>query len=118
MTSLPCRRIGFTAAVFLLTLDMAGTPGRAADVANGRKIASAKCSMCHGVDGKATLPEAPNLAGQVEPYLLEQMKAFRDGKRKNDVMSLVVPTLSENDVADVVAYYATIEIKIEKVPGQ
>jgi len=46
------------------------------------------------------------------------MKAFRKGTRKSDVMALVVPTLSESDVADVVAFYATIEITIGKVPGQ
>jgi len=69
MTLLAYGRKGSASAVVLLTLGLAGTPGRAADLDKGRKIASAKCSMCHGADGKSTLPEAPNLAGQVEPYL-------------------------------------------------
>jgi len=93
-------------------------PSRAADITNGRKIAAMKCAMCHGLDGQAKLPEAPNLSGQVEPYLVAQMKAFRAGTRKNEMMSLVVPTLSENDVADLSAYYSAIEVKIGKVPGE
>ena len=93
-------------------------PAHAGDVAKGRKIAAVKCQMCHGLDGQAKLPEAPNLAGQTEQYILAQMKAFRDKTRKNDMMSLVVPTLSEDDVADIAAYYAAIEVKIVKVPGE
>lgn len=92
--------------------------GRAADIANGRKIAAAKCQMCHGMDGQGKVPAAPHLSGQVEPYLVTQMKAFHDGVRKNEMMSLVVPTLSESDVADVAAYYAAIEVTIGKVPGE
>ena len=77
-----------------------------------------KCQMCHGLDGLAKLPQAPNLAGQVQQYLLEQMQAFRSGARKNDMMSLVAPNLSDSDMADLAAYYAAIEVKIGKVPGQ
>jgi cytochrome c553 len=47
-----------------------------------------------------------------------QMQAFYSGARKNDMMSLVVPKLSESEMADVSAYYAAIEVKIGKVPGQ
>lgn len=94
------------------------TPALAGDVGKGRQIAAVKCQMCHGLDGLAKLPEAPNLAGQTEQYILMQMAAFRDKTRRNDMMSLVVPTLSENDVADLAAYYAAIEVKIIKVPGE
>jgi cytochrome c553 len=104
-------------AAFLLAI-AAAAPAKAGDVANGRKIALVKCQMCHGIDGEAKLPEAPNLAGQVELYLVKELEAFRSGERKNEMMSLVVPTLSENDVADIAAYYAAIEVKIGKVPGQ
>jgi cytochrome c553 len=74
--------------------------------------------MCHGLDGQSKLPVAPNLSGQVEQYIAAQLKAFHDGVRKNEMMSLVAPTLSEQDVADLAAYYAAIEVKIEKVPGE
>jgi len=112
-------RIGLeVGAVVLFAMAAASAPSRAADLTNGRKIAAVKCQMCHGLDGQAKLPEAPNLSGQVELYLTEQMKAFHDGVRKNDMMSLVAKTLSDNEIADLAAYYAAIEVKIGKLPGE
>lgn len=106
------------AAIAALVAIALAAPARAGDVGKGRQVAAAKCQMCHGLDGVAKLPDAANLAGQTEQYILTQMAAFRDKTRRNDMMSLVVPTLSENDVADVAAYYAAIEVKIVKVPGE
>lgn len=111
-------RAGATGAVTTVTIAALLAPAMAGDLAKGRKIAAVKCQMCHGLDGQAKLPEAPNISGQTEQYILTQMKAFRDKTRKNDMMSLVVPTLSGDDVADVAAYYAAIEVKIVKVPGE
>ena len=105
-------------ALVLWAIALGSTPSAAADVMNGRKLAAAKCQLCHGLDGQAKLPAAPNLAGQVEGYLLAQLQAFRSGARKNDMMSLVVPKLSDGDIADLAAYYAAIEVRITKVPGQ
>jgi cytochrome c553 len=118
MTFRPPLRAGFTiGAIVLWAVALGSTPSPAGDIANGRKIAAAKCQMCHGLDGQAKLPAAPNLSGQVEQYLVAQLKAFRSGARKNDMMSLVVPTLSESDMADLAAYYAAIEVKIGKIPA-
>jgi cytochrome c553 len=111
-------RAGCAGAVILLALAAGTGPSRAADPAKGRKIAAVKCAMCHGLDGQAKLPAAPNLSGQVEQYLAVQLKAFHDGVRKNEMMSLVAPTLSEEDIADLAAYYAAIEVTIGKVPGE
>jgi cytochrome c553 len=106
-------------AVIALAAAACGTAAaRAADLGHGRKIAQTKCQMCHGLDGQAKLPEAPNLSGQTEIYIVKQLNAFRSGERKNETMSLVAPTLSDDDVADVAAYYAAIEITIGKVPGE
>ena len=118
MAVLSRARIALEFGAVVLFAIAAGAPSHAADVANGRKIAAVKCQMCHGLDGLAKLPEAPNLAGQTKLYLAEQMKAFHDGVRKNDMMSLVAPTLSETEIADLAAYYAAIEVKIGKVPGE
>ena len=46
------------------------------------------------------------------------MKAFHDGVRKNEMMSQIAPSLSEADEADLAAYYAAIEVKIGKIPGE
>ena len=77
-----------------------------------------KCEPCHGLDGISKLPEAPNIAGQSEQYLINELKDFKSGERKNDMMSLVVPALSETDIEDLAAYYAAIEIKVVKLPVQ
>jgi cytochrome c553 len=119
MSFQPPLRAGFTiGGIVLWTIVLGSTPSLTADIAKGSKIAAAKCQMCHGLDGQAKLPAAPNLAGQTEGYLVAQMQAFHSGARKNDMMSLVVPKLSESEMADVSAYYAAIEVKIGKVPGQ
>jgi cytochrome c553 len=81
----------------------------AGDAAAGRRKAL-QCQTCHGLDGLSKLPEAPNLAGQPEPYLVKSLNDFRQGVRKNEMMSLVSQALSDADVADLAAYYAAIEI--------
>lgn len=97
---------------------LAAPPSQAADISKGRHLAAAKCQMCHGLDGLSKLPQAPNLAGQVEPYLIGQMKAFHDGIRKNEMMSQIAPSLSDSEILDLAAYYAAIEVTIAKIPGE
>ena len=76
------------------------------------------CQACHGLDGLAKTPDAPNIAGQTEPYLVTQLQAYKSGQRKNDAMSVVAPSLSDQDIEDLAAYYSAIEISIGKLPGQ
>ena len=83
-------------------------PAQAAgDAAAGRNKAK-QCQTCHGLDGKATIPEAPNLAAQSEIYLLKALKDYQSGARKNDMMSVIAPNLSDADVADLAAYYSSL----------
>jgi cytochrome c553 len=84
----------------------------AADAAAGRRKA-VQCQACHGLDGLSKLPEAPNLAGQPELYLVKSLDAYRTGERKNEMMSIVAPALSDADVADLAAYYASIRISVQ-----
>ena len=93
---------------------LAGTV-QAASVANGHERAR-MCQTCHGIDGVSKVPEAPNLAGQVEGYLVEQLRAFKAGTRRNEQMSVIAQTLSAQDIQDLAAYYSAIEIKLVKVP--
>lgn len=79
--------------------------------AAGRQKATS-CQGCHGLDGKSQVPEAPNLAGQVENYLVKALSEFRNGTRQNEAMSIVAPSLSDKDIADLAAYYSSIEIDI------
>jgi cytochrome c553 len=89
----------------------------AGDAKAGRAKAD-KCAVCHGLDGLAKIAEAPNLAGQNERYLIEQLSNFQAGVRQNEMMSIVVKDLSPADIEDLAAYYAAIEIIVGKIPGE
>jgi cytochrome c553 len=60
--------------------------------------------------------EAPSLAGQSAVYLTKALNDYRSGARKNDMMSLVAPTLKEQDVEDLAAYYSAIEVTVTPPP--
>jgi cytochrome c553 len=88
----------------------------AGDVKAGRAKADV-CAVCHGLDGLSKIAEAPNIAGQNEHYLIEQLGAFQSGARSNDMMSVVVKDLSEDDIENLAAYYSAIPITVGKPPG-
>jgi len=94
-----------------------GHPGHAGDVKAGGAKAM-MCQACHGLDGLSKVPDAPNIAGQIEPYLVMQLQAYKSGTRKNDAMSVVAPSLSDKDIEDLAAYFSAIEISIGRLPGQ
>jgi cytochrome c553 len=77
-----------------------------ADGEGGRKKAEA-CGACHGVDGNATLPVVPSLAGQPPFYTHWQLALFRDGRRKDPQMSPLAANLTDADMADLAAYYSS-----------
>lgn len=77
----------------------------AGDATKGKSL-STTCVACHGSNGISMIPMYPNLAGQKEQYLVLQMKAFRDGDRKNMVMSPMAANLSDDDINHLAAYYA------------
>lgn len=82
----------------------------AGDAAAG-KSKSAACAACHGPDGNSTNPVWPNLAGQHEAYLVKQLKAFKSGERKDPLMSPMAAALSEQDMENLAAYYASQKAK-------
>lgn len=73
------------------------------------------CQTCHGLDGLSRLPDAPNIAGHPVPYLERTLRAFRSGERRNEMMSVVTKTLSDEDIRDLAAYYGAIKVDV-KVP--
>ena len=80
---------------------------QAAGTATAGKARAVLCAACHGLDGRSQMPEAPNLAGQVEGYLAAQLHAFKSGERHNEQMSVIVKALSPQDIDDLAAYYAS-----------
>ena len=85
----------------------------AADVVGDAKAAKNKVSMCigcHGIPGyKATFPEVfqvPMIGGQSAKYIEAALKEYKDGMRKNPTMRGIATSMSEQDMADVAAYYS------------
>lgn len=70
---------------------------------------SVVCAACHGPDGNSFNPEWPTLAGQHASYTAEQLEAFKDGRRQNDLMTPMALGLSEQDMRDLAAFYAAQE---------
>ena len=92
--------------IILVVLLLAMTSINGADATAG-KNKSGVCGACHGADGNSSNPEWPSLAGQNAAYLSKQMSDFRDGKRKNVQMSPMAAALTDQDIADLAAYYSS-----------
>ncbi len=89
------------------------TAAAAGDVAAGEKK-SQPCQACHGKDGNATIdPQYPRLAGQFADYLAKSLRDYKSGARKNAVMLGFATTLSEQDIEDLSAYYASLPGDLE-----
>lgn len=93
----------------LLAMALAATSAQAADPAAGKAKYQATCAACHGANGISIAPIYPNLAGQKEPYLVAQLKAFRDGQRQNPIMQPMAKGLSDTDIANIAAYVSTLK---------
>jgi cytochrome c553 len=95
----------------LAWLLLAATPALAADAAVGRQKAIA-CAVCHGPLGLANAPDTPSLAGQPATYLAAQLRAFRSGERRHEVMVVIAKPLSDADIADLSAWFAAVQVEV------
>ena len=84
-------------------------PAWAEDAGAGRTKARAACQTCHGEDGRATIAGTPNLGGQQKEYLVEQLRAYRSGSRRNEQMRITAKPLTDADIDDVAQWYANIK---------
>jgi len=85
-----------------------GANVHAADAAAG-KTKAAGCTSCHGLNGVSGNAMYPNVAGQKDAYLVKSIKDYRDGKRKDPMMEGMVKGMSDADVADIAAYFASLK---------
>ena len=72
---------------------------------------SATCMACHGMDGNSLSPEWPNLASQHPAYIERQIKAFKSGERQNDLMSPMAMIVTDEDAADLAAYFSSQKVR-------
>ncbi|MDD2800815.1 MAG: c-type cytochrome [Methylobacter sp.] len=85
------------------------------NLAAGKQKAAA-CGACHGEDGNSLISTFPKLAQQHGSYLIQQLRAFKDGVRKNAVMSPLATSLSDEDMADIAEYYAAQKVSANAEP--
>ncbi len=78
----------------------------AGDPSRGQELSGA-CAACHGADGNSVNPEWPKLAGQGEAYLYKQLSDYKEGRREDPLMAGQVANLSEQDMRDLAAYFAS-----------
>ena len=99
------------AAPAALVLGMLAWPVLAGDPEAGEALAES-CAACHGADGNSNNPEWPKIAGQNERYLRDSLKAYRDGQRQDPLMMGEAANLSDEDIANLAAYYAAQDVQI------
>lgn len=93
--------------VFMASLLLSGTAMALEGNASAGKSKSAPCAACHGKDGNSPAPSFPKLAGQGERYLIKQIKDIKSGARPVPMMAGQTDNLSDQDIADIAAYYAS-----------
>jgi len=92
----------------LSLVGLASSALAAGDVGAGKAKAEAVCSACHGLNGVSVTDVIPNLAGQKAGYIEAQLKALKDGTRKNQIMGPMAAQLSIDDIANVAAYFSSL----------
>lgn len=88
----------------------------AGDAAAGKEK-SVTCQSCHGATGNETLNATyPRLAGQYENYLEQALKSYRSGERKNPIMAGFAAALSDQDIADLAAFFSAQKSPLQIIP--
>lgn len=104
---------------FLVALAFASAPALASGDAAAGKQKSATCAACHGADGNATADgQYPRLAGQYVDYIAQALHEYKDGERKNAIMVGMAAPLSDDDIANLAAYYASLPGKLSDLHGK
>ena len=105
-----------TALVLTLAFAVSASASPTGNAAAGKKKAGT-CAACHG-DGNKTLNDTyPKLAGQYPEYLSKAMHEYKSGKRKNAIMGAQAQALSEQDIADLAAYFGAQQAQIHDLSG-
>lgn len=105
------RRLPLVLAVLLSGSAAGAWAQGASPAAQAGRAKAQMCATCHGPLGLASAPDAPNLAGQSEIYLAAQLRAYRSGARRHEVMAVMAKALSDEDIANLAAWYASIKVE-------
>ncbi len=112
-------KLAFATAGFLLIATQVQAESLVDGSAEAGKAKSLTCTACHGPEGNSSTAMWPNIAGQNAPYLRTQLKAFKDGSRKDPLMTAQAMMLSEQDMADLAVYFESLPAAAQAVgnPG-
>lgn len=105
-----------TASLTLAAGLLIAGPGAASGDAEAGREKSATCAACHGVDGNSQIDTNPILAGQYSSYLEHALKSYRDGSRQNAIMAGFAAQLTDQDIADLAAWFASQEGPLQTAP--
>jgi cytochrome c553 len=89
--------------------DLRAAYATSADVAEGKRVADASCSACHGANGISSIKDVPHLAGQRPGYLYIELRAYQSGARGDSTMGAVVKSLNDSALVKAAAYYASLD---------
>lgn len=109
-----------TILVSLLAVALAlgfGTASAKGNAAAGKTKAAA-CEACHGTDGNGIAPNYPALAGQYQDYLAQVLHEYKNGQRTNAIMNGMAAPLSDEDIQDLAAYFASMPSKLSDLNGK
>ena len=108
-------RVVALAVTLAVTLAAGGVAAQGDDIAAGRAKARA-CAVCHGQLGVSVTPDTPNLAGQPASYLVQQLRAYRSGARKHEVMAVMAKPLLDVDIDQLASWFAAIRVEASAPP--
>nr|WP_088922152.1 cytochrome c [Granulosicoccus antarcticus] len=101
------KSLRIAAATLLIAGVFAGAAQAAGDAAAGAEKATT-CAACHGANGISEIVTYPILAGQYSSYLVHALQSYRDGTRENAIMAGFAGALSDQDIADLAAYFSSL----------
>lgn len=88
-------------------------PAAQAQDAQAGRVKAQACAVCHGPLGLSSAPDAPNLAAQPALYVAAQLRAYRSGARKHEVMAVMAKPLTDEDIANLAAWFASIRVEAQ-----
>jgi len=110
-------KASYLGAIVLVLSGLSSFAAPAADIEAG-KAKSTVCAACHGADGNSSSPTWPSLAGQHASYIYKQLMDFKAGRRNNPTMTGMVAALSDEDMKNLAAYYASQQPKGAAFDGE
>lgn len=107
--------VSLLAAALMLAF---GTAAAADGNIDAGKKKAVPCEACHGKDGNGIAPNYPKLAGQYQDYLEQVLHEYKDGGRTNAIMNGMAAPLSDEDIKDLAAYFASLPSQLSNLHGK